>query len=369
MLAVACLGGCDPQSPEPAPPTPEPAGVAGVKFDGVSFDFGEVTDTRTHEHVYTFTNTGSAPLIIGDISSTCGCTVPRLEKNQFAPGERGELKIVFDPKGRVGRVNTEINVVTNAQPYNVSKLTYVAQVVPLVRFDERVVNFGQIERGNRYTQTLDIFHDDPDLEVIDLRPVIPAIEARVLAAGEPAETEDAAATYRTSIEFAVGEGIPWGVIYDGAVDVLVRGRPGPEEELVENDYQVMCAGVAFGRIHGVAANPRAANRATSLLSLGNIDPGQPFQSFLTLMQPSGERFTITEVRFAETTVPGLDLRVEPEGPSAIHRVIIAGEIAAEERPEDGWVRGMVVVRTDVPGEEELTIRFVGLLKRLRPQPQ
>jgi hypothetical protein len=52
---------------------------------------------------FAFRNTGGAPVTITGISSSCGCTVPALEKRTYAPGEAGEIVAKFTFGGRLGR--------------------------------------------------------------------------------------------------------------------------------------------------------------------------------------------------------------------------------------------------------------------------
>jgi hypothetical protein len=52
------------------------------------------------EHVYQFTNTGSAPLVISSYKVACSCTKLELPKGPIAPGQKGELKLSFDTHGK-----------------------------------------------------------------------------------------------------------------------------------------------------------------------------------------------------------------------------------------------------------------------------
>ncbi|GLR17362.1 DUF1573 domain-containing protein [Portibacter lacus] len=74
-----------------------------VEFAENTYDFGEVMDGEKVEHTYSFTNTGSEPLVISNAKGSCGCTVPSWPKEPIAPGETGEILVRFDSKGK-GRV-------------------------------------------------------------------------------------------------------------------------------------------------------------------------------------------------------------------------------------------------------------------------
>ena len=49
---------------------------------------------------FKFINTGKEPLIISKANASCGCTVPEWPKDAIAPGKSGEIKVVFDSKGK-----------------------------------------------------------------------------------------------------------------------------------------------------------------------------------------------------------------------------------------------------------------------------
>lgn len=94
----------DPMPPRPgqvAPEAPKPVGPSG-RFTPVAktFDFGKILCDKAVEHTFKFKNTGDANLIITSATGSCHCTVPALQKSEYAPGEEGEIKVVFDPKGR-----------------------------------------------------------------------------------------------------------------------------------------------------------------------------------------------------------------------------------------------------------------------------
>lgn len=55
------------------------------------------TPITTH---FTIVNRGTSPLIIHDIESSCGCTVPKWTKDPINPGDSTTIEIVFDAKDK-----------------------------------------------------------------------------------------------------------------------------------------------------------------------------------------------------------------------------------------------------------------------------
>ncbi len=85
-----------------------------MKFDETEFDFGTIEQGTPQEHTFTFTNTGKAPLVITNASSSCGCTVPTYTKEAVAPGEKGELLVKFNGSGQ-NQVTKTVTVSANTE--------------------------------------------------------------------------------------------------------------------------------------------------------------------------------------------------------------------------------------------------------------
>jgi uncharacterized cupredoxin-like copper-binding protein len=86
--------------------------VPVMEFEKSEHDFGTIEQGTPQETVFTFTNTGNAPLVITNATSSCGCTVPNPPKDPIAPGEKGELLVKFNGSGQ-NQVTKTITVVAN----------------------------------------------------------------------------------------------------------------------------------------------------------------------------------------------------------------------------------------------------------------
>lgn len=101
--------------------------TAQFEFESESFDFGVVEDGEKVTHAYKFKNVGSSSLTITNAIASCGCTVPEWTREPVPPGETGEIKAVFDSKGRVGKHSKTITIYANTNPSEV-KLTLSGEV-------------------------------------------------------------------------------------------------------------------------------------------------------------------------------------------------------------------------------------------------
>ena len=88
--------------------------VAKIEFKTDVIDYGTIEKGSDGVRIFEFTNTGDAPLVISNVKSTCGCTVPAWPKNPVMPGESGEIKVKYDTK-RVNPIRKTITVYSNAE--------------------------------------------------------------------------------------------------------------------------------------------------------------------------------------------------------------------------------------------------------------
>jgi len=93
-------------------------------FEETSFDFGDIYQGDKVEHVFKFDNTGTQPLIITNVQTTCGCTATAWPRDPVLPGETDSLKVSFDSAGKSGHQNKIVSIISNAvSPLNQVKIT------------------------------------------------------------------------------------------------------------------------------------------------------------------------------------------------------------------------------------------------------
>ena len=56
--------------------TADPATLGQFEFPEMEYDFGNINECQVVEHLFKFTNNGQAPLVISNITASCGCTSP-----------------------------------------------------------------------------------------------------------------------------------------------------------------------------------------------------------------------------------------------------------------------------------------------------
>lgn len=88
---------------------------AKIEFKAVdnTIDYGTVSkESDNGIRIFEFTNTGDAPLIIKNVQSSCGCTVPSKPKDPILPGQTGKIEVKYNMNP--GPIRKTITVESNA---------------------------------------------------------------------------------------------------------------------------------------------------------------------------------------------------------------------------------------------------------------
>ena len=64
---------------------------------------------------FEFANTGKKPLIIERIITSCDCATSTWDKEPLAPGASSNIKVIFNPSQRPGKIDKTITVYSNAE--------------------------------------------------------------------------------------------------------------------------------------------------------------------------------------------------------------------------------------------------------------
>lgn len=78
--------------------------------------------------VFEFKNTGNAPLVISNVTKSCGCITPDWTSGPVNPGETGEIKLTYDTH-RIGAIDKYVTVASNAVNGSVVALRVKGRVV------------------------------------------------------------------------------------------------------------------------------------------------------------------------------------------------------------------------------------------------
>lgn len=111
--------------PAPLPNSVPPAPVATVpavpdpkagkfRFKEETYDFGEITEGDPAECDFEFRNKGKKAIIISEAHGSCGCTVPNWPREPILPKHKGVIHVTYNTRGRVGPINKDVIITSNA---------------------------------------------------------------------------------------------------------------------------------------------------------------------------------------------------------------------------------------------------------------
>ena len=83
------------------------------EFETDVIDYGKIELNADGVRVFKFKNVGKSPLIIDNIKSSCGCTVPKKPTEPILPGDSGEIEVKY-ATNRPGGFSKSITVKSNA---------------------------------------------------------------------------------------------------------------------------------------------------------------------------------------------------------------------------------------------------------------
>ncbi|MGB0373447.1 MAG: DUF1573 domain-containing protein [Flavobacteriaceae bacterium] len=86
---------------------------AEITFESEVVDYGTIEKGDDGVREFKFTNTGSSPLYITQVRSSCGCTIPKKPTDSIMPGVEEVIEVKYDTN-RVGPIRKTITVSSNA---------------------------------------------------------------------------------------------------------------------------------------------------------------------------------------------------------------------------------------------------------------
>ena len=134
-----------------------------ASFDKTMHEFGTILWKNPVTATFKITNKGDKPLVISNVTTSCGCTVTDWTKSPILPGKTGEVSSTFDAKA-LGRFRKSIGVYCNASDKPVY-LSFRGEVtadpknytfthpyqIGAIRLNKEEIEFDDANRGDKPT--------------------------------------------------------------------------------------------------------------------------------------------------------------------------------------------------------------------------
>ncbi len=291
------------------------------------YNFGAVYNGAVVKHAFRLKNAGTAPLTIGGVQTSCGCTAAQPTRSHLLPGEESAIAVSFDTRSDHGPATRTITVFTNDPNHQQLQLTMRGDVKVQVEASPSLVMFDHVRRGTEQSHQVTLTDEMPDRS-FKVGPITNA-NPNIKVASAPLS------------------GAKPGALL--TITLLKTTPAGPITDLVK-----------------VNTSRAAVEIPVSGMVLGDINVSPPQVSFGVIARHA------SALRILRLTNSG-DHPVNVTGISSNNDSVIADvepvkagkeyKITVQLRPNtpDGVLRGMLAIKTDDPHQQEVQVPFYGIV--------
>jgi hypothetical protein len=126
-FGIAAMMGFASLAQDASTPAADNPNAPVIMFEKTTHDYGTVVKGGDGACEFKFKNTGIEPLILSNVTTSCGCTVPEWPREPLLKGKSSSIKVKYDTN-RVGQINKYITVLSNAKTGSV-QLHIIGNVV------------------------------------------------------------------------------------------------------------------------------------------------------------------------------------------------------------------------------------------------
>ena len=83
-------------SPTNANPVVRDPQIPAYQFKEEIWDFGDIPQGIPVTHIFEYTNSGKQPLIVSQVTASCGCTTPTWTKEPVMAGKTGTISVTYN---------------------------------------------------------------------------------------------------------------------------------------------------------------------------------------------------------------------------------------------------------------------------------
>ena len=129
-IAVVLVPACHLDHPETsAAALADTARYTNIQWlDSASRNYGTIPEGQKLDVAFRFRNSGSTPLVIGQVRPSCGCTIAEQPQEPIAPGAEGHISATFNSQGHPGANRKTLFVTANTKGSQNYSLHFVVVV-------------------------------------------------------------------------------------------------------------------------------------------------------------------------------------------------------------------------------------------------
>ena len=314
------------------PTGPQPKAVV----DGeLTWEFGEMGQQETGRRLWKLSNQGDADLQIWKGTSTCMCTVAKLQKDgdklTLKPGESTDIEIEFKTNQVVGDFHKGANIETNDPDHPTFPLFVHGKInPPVIVLPGETVDLHAVSSEEPREVFVAVFSPDrPETKITDVvtpKPDLLKTEVVPMTESELAESKIKAGW---KLNLDVQPGFPLGLMRE---EVVIHTDHPHRPEI-----KLMLVGTVSGPVSAIPDRIRMVSVKSKEGGSGEV-----------LLNVRGGQ----EATFSVAEKPGkLDVAVEPTDAKGRYRM----KVTVPRETPPGLIDGDVVLKTDLPNGGELKV--------------
>ncbi|HZL08944.1 MAG TPA: DUF1573 domain-containing protein [Prolixibacteraceae bacterium] len=116
VFILFLFGSCNSETKKTAPTNKsDESGVAKFVFSEEIHNFGSLNAGEVVSFTFVFRNEGTKTLTITGFDSGCACTEVNIPDKIIFPGQEGQIEVIYNSAGEVGKQFKTITVFSNAK--------------------------------------------------------------------------------------------------------------------------------------------------------------------------------------------------------------------------------------------------------------
>jgi hypothetical protein len=331
MIAMAAWPGFAQGQPAPSAALRTESNGPQPKLELIdpTYDFGTVLNGPPISHVFKLRNAGQGKLIIGQVLPSCGCTAAKPSRTELGPGESSEIAVTLATGALSGHSGHSVTIATNDPNHPMTTITMVGDVRLQVTATPPDVDFGKVSRGQTAVR-----------EVLLTALKQPGFEVGKISNSNPnlkvARTASATADGGVTLKVSLASSMPVGAFVD-TVDVATNRVP------------VKIA------VYGTVTGPISVDPPQ--VSFGIVPHLGSAERIVRITNSSQRPLKLLGMASSNSSVGA---SVEPVTPGKEYKVTVL----LRKNTPDGQLHGQLLIKTDDPEQQSLTIPYYGIVGKL-----
>lgn len=297
-------------------------------FEKNSHNFGNVPRGAETEYRFKLTNRYEEDVHIASVRSSCGCTIPRVEKADLKTYEEGDIICEFNTRSFIGPKSAVVTVVFDRPYYGEMQLMVEGNIRSDIVTEPGQIQFGDVDRGTEKFALLSVSYAGKNhWEITDVRST-----NQYLAVSNLDRVSNGIGKVEYQMRVRLKDTAPAGDFNDQVVIVTN-----------DLDYNLVTIPVR-GKV-----NPPL--RITATVALGTIPRGKKVDEQILVV---GKRpFEITKVECSDKRFSFM----QPPGMNSIHRILMTFEPSGEAA--GGAFKEKILVHTSLAEDGIAVTEVIG----------